>query len=124
MIIAIRLKHLQLGRNRILQPAITLTSVTQTAHYSRSNARPPLAAALRFKKNRFHYFIGRMSSLYIFISIVYKLPKKLKCMNQLGFQRTADGASEYESQNRFPVRSNFAQQNCSKNILRCPKMFR
>ena len=28
-----------------------------------------------------------MSSLYIFINIVYRLPKKLKCMKELGFQR-------------------------------------
>ena len=45
-----------------------------------------------------------MSSFSIFINIVYSLPKKLKCMKELGFQRAADGISEYESQNRFPVR--------------------
>ena len=42
-------------------------------------------------------------------------------MNKSGFQRAADGISEYESQNRFPVRCNFAQQNCVKDYLLCPR---
>ena len=49
-----------------------------------------------------------MSNFSVFINIVYSLPKKLKCMNELGFQRAADGKTGYERHNRFPVRCNFA----------------
>ena len=45
-----------------------------------------------------------MSSFFIFINPTYSFPKELQYMNKSGFQRAADGISEYESQNRFPVR--------------------
>ena len=61
-----------------------------------------------YDKGLIQYGISPYLNAVYFYKYRVWLPKKLKCMNELGFQRAADRERNVKDSTGFPIRCNFA----------------